>query len=524
MSPGLHQGAWQGRRCFILGGGPSLNAIDPELLKNELTIGLNMAFFLNPTITFVYDLNTMRRLFVDPRWKAYRGPTVWLNSEDPGARGRYPGVVELRPCEVNYQQVWSRDLGHGIYRGTNAGIAALNLAELLGADPIYLLGYDFKVADNGQANWHTEYGARAMQDAAVYRGYVQDFESMRGFVKARVVNLNPDSGLKCFESGAASVDTGDGKVELRIEKPKPVNGVVVHSPEGLGDSIYIRPVVKKLAERYEIVYVRTPWPQLLWDIPKARPVQLARLVYRTQRENVARTSHRLWSSPPPGTPEISGFYYVSHFQAGMTAPAALFQQFSLSGPMDFALKPDPAWEPDWLKHLPRPYGVIHPVSVRAEWVNTSRGPKHEYLQAVIDSRPDVYWITVGFNVKGREWYEGPPLNHIARRFDEGELSLPEVLSLLGNADLAVSGPCFMLPAAAALGTPFFCVFGGSIPPKNLIDPCMGAKIAWVAPQNFCACYVGNHDCRKDISRDVLLHAFKSFADKHLSKREPAQVP
>ena len=73
----------------------------------------------------------------------------------------------------------------------------MNLAVCLGANPIYLLGFDMK----GKW-WHTGYPEKHGDE--VFGAFINDFENAvpelerRG---VRVINLNPDSGLKCFEFG-----------------------------------------------------------------------------------------------------------------------------------------------------------------------------------------------------------------------------------------------------------------------------------------------------------------------------------
>ena len=52
----ISSGAWEGRRCFIVGGGPSLKDFDFSQLKGALTIGINRAFErFDPTILFSAD-------------------------------------------------------------------------------------------------------------------------------------------------------------------------------------------------------------------------------------------------------------------------------------------------------------------------------------------------------------------------------------------------------------------------------------------------------------------------------------
>lgn len=509
----LTNGAWTGRRCFIIGGGPSCEGFDFRTLKGELTLGINMAFVHNPTVNLIYDLRLMEKLTVDPHWAAYRGPKLWLNSECPNERGRFKDVRELYESvhRVSGQPMWSASLEQGLYRGNNAGIAALNLADILGASPIYLLGYDFKGRRGYSANWHSSYPAEWRQEEAVYRSYADAFDTIRPSVRGRVINLNPDSGLRCFEFGAPEIVGMNGQKTVSI-KAKQMNAVVVNGPEGFGDTIYMRAALRRLAESWEAVYVRTPWPQVFHDIPKIRPVRPHALFYRTQNVNVAAVDPGIWHYPAPGLPEKMAAYGLDHFRAGTNIMAAFMQTLRVSDPVDFSLKVDPSWEPEWLKDVPRPFGVVHPASVRREWMNPARNPRPEYLQAVIDSRPDVHWISVGFNVADVEWYEGGPLRGISRNFDKGELSPTQLLAVLARADMAVSAPCWMIPAAAALRTPHFCIFGGMMSPQLVLDKRMGHRTKTVSPVPFCNCLQNDHNCNKSISLGALMMEWGRFCD------------
>ena len=199
---GIQGGSWEGKRAFLIGGGPSLRDFDFSRLNGELTLGLNMAFLHNPTANLIFDFRLMARLYTDQRWLGYRGEKFWLNYEVPHHHC-YPGVRVLHECLDSNRRYprWSRNLSEGLWRKTNAGASALNLAEILGADPIYLLGFDFKGENGKAANYHSEYPESWAIEEKMLQTYMQDFELNVGNIHARVINLNPDSELKCFEFG-----------------------------------------------------------------------------------------------------------------------------------------------------------------------------------------------------------------------------------------------------------------------------------------------------------------------------------
>lgn len=504
----LTDGMWKGRRCFILGGGPSMGTLDLSKLKGELTLGANMAFLHDPTINLVYDLRLIQKLSSDARWEAYRGVKLWLNYEIPKDPWRPPGTLVLREAARNSQAFWSRALSHGLFRGTNVGVAALNLAELLGADPIYLLGFDMATSRAGAANWHTEYGQEWLTRESFFRQCIEEFGRVAKSVKVRVINLNPMSGLRCFPfSGPDEIIEGLGPRFVDPASGLPMPTSVIRNMEGLGDNIYSRPVVKHLAACEGSVYVVTPWPQLFADIPGALPVPPENVHYRTQRANMDRQRPDAWHLPAGRFREVNIGYSLDD----PTLLESVMRHGGVpSDKVDFGLMPDAAWTDPRIAALPRPLGVVHPPSVRAEWTNHSRNPQPEYIQSLITSRPDVHWVSVGWNAPGVEWYE-QDMEGISTRFDHGELPLESLIALVARADIVVTAPGYLLPLAAALQTPVFVVFGGSITPAYLIDPRMGDRIAWAAPQQFCRCLGMEHNCNKSISPEVLLEGFKGFA-------------
>jgi hypothetical protein len=202
MESGLTDGAWKGERVFILGGGPSLNDLDPSILSSilsdEVTLGLNMAFLHNPTANLVYDKRLMETLCHTPMWLAYPGAKFWLNSES-SMEILFPGVRALREFRADpaYPR-WPASLAQGLYRGNNAGSAGVSLADSLGAGTIYLLGYDMRAEAGKPSNWHHLYPKEWRASAAAMASYRADLKRVASMVRAKVVNVTPDSALDAF--------------------------------------------------------------------------------------------------------------------------------------------------------------------------------------------------------------------------------------------------------------------------------------------------------------------------------------
>lgn len=215
----MRDGAWAGHRAFVVGGGASLKNFDWELLKGELTIGINRAFekfdagimYSNDLRMWAYYEHGQLGEEARERYRSYKGNRVWsvmgngfiLPEEAYGIR---------RPAGGRLYSVGTvRELG----AANNSGYGALNLALALGADPVYLLGYDMEGdGQGGQRWWHDGYPEH--QPEAVYMRMITHFNQFAKQIRGRrVVNLNPRSRLNCF----AKMDPAEVWAEPRPRKP-----------------------------------------------------------------------------------------------------------------------------------------------------------------------------------------------------------------------------------------------------------------------------------------------------------------
>ncbi len=204
FSDHVRNGAWKGRRCFIIGGGPSIKNIDLNLLQNELTIGINRAYeLLDPSILFGVDGQMwgwaeQGKLGIESqmKFKEYKGYKVWM-----ALHKMFPSDFYL--IEVDDNSGYKIGKTSKLSFKNNGGYGAINLAAALGANPIYLLGYDMAGNKQGkQVWWHdgypTDYGE------GIYENYIKEISNFAPVLKQagfEVINLNPKSALKCFPFG-----------------------------------------------------------------------------------------------------------------------------------------------------------------------------------------------------------------------------------------------------------------------------------------------------------------------------------
>lgn len=201
----ISDGAWKGKSCFIIGGGPSLTDFNWDLLKGKLTIGINRVYEkIDPTIIYGQDPRFVRWVLMGKyggraRTKFLQSSAmkIWLNTSGVDL----PKDIYILKCWRSYlegRKAFPLTMKEGIGHGSNSGYGALNLAACLGANPIYLLGYDMQ-RENERTHWHNGHPERTPDH--VPESFKKHFDAIADVLKRNeitVVNLNPDSALPFF--------------------------------------------------------------------------------------------------------------------------------------------------------------------------------------------------------------------------------------------------------------------------------------------------------------------------------------
>lgn len=209
----MPDGAWSGQPCFVIGGGPSLKGFDFRSLAGRLVIAVNRASEqIDPCLHVSIDTRYLKwvrggELGQDVRaaFENMRATKVWMLEAKP-ATALSDDIHWVMPRGATEFSASLRDgFCHG-GDGANSGFYALNLAVALGANPIYLLGFDMGDGPRGdrEAWWHDGYPLVRQED--VYQRFRALFERHADEMRrrSRIVNLNPNSGLRCFEFGKLS--------------------------------------------------------------------------------------------------------------------------------------------------------------------------------------------------------------------------------------------------------------------------------------------------------------------------------
>ncbi|RPI31345.1 MAG: DUF115 domain-containing protein [Chloroflexota bacterium] len=149
-----YQNLYAGKRCFIIGNGPSLRQTDMSLLKNEITFGLNRIYLLFPELgfntTYLVSVNELvleqcaaeMRALQLPKfitWRARR----WCASD--------PNAIFL-DSDFTGPENFSPDITGRFFEGFTVTYVALQLAFYMGFEKVILIGVDHSFTTTGPAN------------------------------------------------------------------------------------------------------------------------------------------------------------------------------------------------------------------------------------------------------------------------------------------------------------------------------------------------------------------------------------
>lgn len=184
---------WLGQEVFIIGGGNSLEKFDWELLKLELTIGCNNAYLHGKDICKIC-------FFGDKKWwTEHRRKLEFFDGPI------FTHVPQLRKDHTPWLW-WIQRQSQGLYTdgigwNKNTGAGAINLALLLGAKKVFLLGFDMHLSEKGKPNWHNHLLDKPNKD--VYPRFLKCFKYVARdlsikFPGSEIINITDNSSLDIF--------------------------------------------------------------------------------------------------------------------------------------------------------------------------------------------------------------------------------------------------------------------------------------------------------------------------------------
>ncbi len=143
-----------GKRCFIMGNGPSLKKTDLSKLKNEFTFGMNRIYLAFEDLGFqtsyyvsVNDLvieqcaEDIMKLNL-PRFVSWRSGKKWLTNQD-----------DLYFLYTTYTEPkFAKNIRNRLWESATVTYVALQLAYYMGFEEVVLIGVDHNFETKGKAN------------------------------------------------------------------------------------------------------------------------------------------------------------------------------------------------------------------------------------------------------------------------------------------------------------------------------------------------------------------------------------
>lgn len=208
ISDAMPERAWRGHPAFIVGGGTSLRGFDFTRLAGELTIGINAGMYLEPppTIAYAADIRFMQMVEKEGSWLKLPSMRLVHNvvSEQASTGMLKPETVATTwKLPVGKPRAWGRSLEEGVAAFSFSGAVCLNLADILGASPIYLLGFDCYKTPIA-SNWHERYPEEWGTAECMYNKFRRTLNALVGQLEGKAFHLRdpdaPPSGADAFPS------------------------------------------------------------------------------------------------------------------------------------------------------------------------------------------------------------------------------------------------------------------------------------------------------------------------------------
>ena len=139
---------YRGRRCFVMGNGPTLLKCDLNQLSGEVTIVSNAHYLIWDRLTYVPTLLTVEdKLVAEDRGQEIRG-LKGITKVLPFDLHDKLGEADRDTVYVYFERLYrglpkfSFDLRRVAYWGGTVSFFNLQLAAYLGCNPIVLIGFD----------------------------------------------------------------------------------------------------------------------------------------------------------------------------------------------------------------------------------------------------------------------------------------------------------------------------------------------------------------------------------------------
>jgi hypothetical protein len=152
-----YQNRYAGKRCFVIGNGPSLKNTDMSFLKNEITFGMNRVYlafeewkFQTNFLVSINDLvieqsrDDLLNLSI-PKFFSWRSRNLLFPEGQPDDNTHFLYTTYTGPK-------FSDQLKSRFWEGATVTYVCLQLAYCMGFQEVYLIGVDHNFDTKGKAN------------------------------------------------------------------------------------------------------------------------------------------------------------------------------------------------------------------------------------------------------------------------------------------------------------------------------------------------------------------------------------
>ncbi len=146
------KGIHAGKRCVIIGNGPSLRNTNLDLLRGEITFGLNRIYLMFDELGFETSYHVVvNELVVEQCSDDFRKIRAPLFTTTPNRKylSGSANAVHLAPLDGPR---FVSNVAHGVWEGGTVTYVAMQLAYYMGFTEVVLVGVDHRFADKGPAN------------------------------------------------------------------------------------------------------------------------------------------------------------------------------------------------------------------------------------------------------------------------------------------------------------------------------------------------------------------------------------
>lgn len=201
---------WKDQDVFIVGGGPSLKGFEFSRLQGKNVIGCNSAALLIEKIVDVLLFSDIDWYFQNKTRLSKFQKLLITQNEGLYCYSRQEEIIpNLKFMRREMDGLHKEALGFG----GNTGCSAVNLALILGASRVFLLGID---CCGGIRNEHHFFGdeERAHESEALYMKFREGFQAIwsdlpKVFPDRKIYNCNPSSSMRFFEFMPVEVALGE---------------------------------------------------------------------------------------------------------------------------------------------------------------------------------------------------------------------------------------------------------------------------------------------------------------------------